>query len=571
MKRFSTGQLKEMRAEACWILKYVLKYKKAVLFYMFVGVSGTLMRLAGSLTSKYVIDAVTLHKAGLLLFMAVLFALTGLGRIVMNGMMTRMLARISLTVNQEILGDVYERILCVQWDAMNRYHSGDLLNRINADVSAVSGSVLGWFPSLITKSVHFLGSFIIIFYYDPIMALIALASAPVTVLLSRTLLKSMRTYNKKMRQAAGDLMSFTDESFQKLQTIKSLNLIDLFKERLKAVQGQYKDIALDYNEFSVRTSVMMSVLGMGISFACMGWGVYRLWTGFITYGTMAMFLQLARSLSADFSALVKMVPSAVGALTSAGRIMEVTDLPEEDGGNQAVIEAVAAEADQGLSVILENVCYAYPECEPVLENLNFQASSGEVVALVGASGSGKTTLLRLILGIIKAQSGNAGLYNNDGTSVPLSGGTRRLMAYVPQGNTLFSGSIADNLRMAAPNASDRELEMVLRSACAWDFVCKLPDGMYSIIGENGQGFSEGQAQRIAIARALLKRAPVILLDEATSALDETTEQKLLENIREYISNCTCIIVTHRTSILKICTRVYHMECDQIKEDASGAD
>lgn len=571
--KIRSGEWKEIWKEVRWIFRYIVKYRNAVIFYILIGVAGTLMGLAGSVTSKYAIDAVTQFKLRLLIISVALFALTGFGTIILDAFMNRMLTKISLRINKEILEDVYYKILDTRWEAMSRYHSGDLLNRLNSDVNAVSGSVLSWVPSLIIRSVHFLGSLFIILYYDPVMGLLALASAPVTVLFSRVLLYRMRDFNKRMRQASSDLMGFTSESFQNIQSIKSFHLTDLFRNRLDRVQSRYIENALEYNEFSVKTSIVMSSLSLLISFLCMGWGVYRLWTGYITYGTMTLFLQLSRTLATDFSTLVKMVPSAISATTSAGRIMEVTDLPKDDHGNEAVIRKLEKESAHGLGITLNNISFSYhndmdrdnADNKKVLEDCSLYAAPGEIIALIGRSGCGKTTLLRIILGLIEMDAGTAEIWANSGARATLGAGSRHLISYVPQGNTLFSGTIEENLKMIAPEASQEELEEALKIACAWEFVQKLPGKMQCVVGEKGTGISEGQAQRIAIARAVLKKAPIILFDEATSALDEETGQHILENIKTNMKNCTCVLVSHRPTSLKICSRVYRLEDCRLTE------
>lgn len=564
-EKIKKGALREMMEEIRWIFRYIIKYRKAIIFYIFIGVLGTLMGLAGSVASKYMIDAVTQRKESLLFLMLGISVMTGVGAIILKAITSKVLANISLVINKEILEEVYFRILNTKWNVMNEYQSGDLLNRLNNDVSMISNSVLGWLPTLIINSVHFLGSLLLILFYDPTMGVFALCSAPVTVFLSRMLIYKMRDYNKKMFQSRSDMMAFTNESFQKIQSIKSLHLIELFKNRLDDVQGKYIKNAVDYNEFSVKTSAWLSFVSLAVSLLCLGWGVFRLWTGHITYGTMTLFLQLAKSLSSDFSSLIQMVPSAISATTSARRIMDITELEKESMGNTENIEAIEAEAERGIGIRLKDILFSYEKGDTVLKDINLTVNPGEIVALMGHSGCGKTTLLRIILGIVTLQNGTAELFTVSGKSEPFGAGTRQLISYVPQGNTVFSGTIADNLRMVDPEASDTKIEEALKTACAWEFVSAMPEGIHSVVGENGTGLSEGQAQRISIARAVLKKAPIILFDEATSALDEETGEIILENIKKKMKNCTCILVTHRTSILKVCTKIYKMRDHEIVE------
>ena len=290
---------------------------------------------------------------------------------------------------------------------------------------------------------------------------------------------------------------------------------------------------------------------------CFGWGVYRLWTGHITYGTMTLFLQLATSLAGSFSALVYMVPSAISAATAAGRLMSVTQLPKE----KYLFEEKAKElirANKGIEVRADEISFQYDTGKKVLQKASFVAKPGEIVAIVGPSGEGKTTMLRILLGLVYAWEGTVTVQDPEGMKVPVSAATRGLFSYVPQDNVMFAGSVAENMRMMKEDATDEQINEALRKACAYEFVHKIPTGLQSPIRENGGGFSEGQIQRLAIARALLSDAPVLLFDEATSALDVATERKILRNVLDRAANKTCIITTHRPSVLSMCDRIYRI-------------
>lgn len=565
-RKISEGALREMQREGLWIFQHMKRYWRGILFYLIVGVVGTLLGLAGSVSSKYLIDGVMFQRRDLLLGMLGLLVLTGLAKIGLDAWSGLYLRRVSLKVQNQLLAQVYRDILNTKWQDTSRYQSGDLLSRLNTDVNTVSAHVLSWLPSLITTGVHCLGSLAIMLYYDATMALIALISAPVSLLLSRVLLVRMRDHNQKMRQVGSEMMGFTDESFQQVHTIKSLHLIPIFQKRLDQVQQRYIQEAEEYNRFSVQASSFMSVLSLMVSVLCMAWGVFRLWNGWITYGTMTLFLQLARSLSRDVAALVRMVPGAISALTSAGRIMEVTELPKEEQGDPQRIASISRQSKHGLSIRLERVDFSYQEGKPVLRECDIKLQPGDYAAIMGRSGCGKTTLLRMILGMLQPDHGVAAISAVDGTCEPLGAGTREWISYVPQGNTIFSGTIADNLRVVAPEATQEQMMKALQVACAWEFVCKLPGGLRGVVGEKGIGLSEGQAQRIAIARAVIKEAPVILFDEATSALDRETGCQILRNIKNYMPYCTCLIVTHRTSILEVCNRIFFMRDGKLVED-----
>ena len=567
IKKIKDGTIKEMYHEAKWIYSYIRNYKMVVIFYIILGIVGTFMSLAGSIASKYLIDAVTGYDSGRIgLIISVIISM-GLGNVAISAVLSRISTKINVKVGNEIRADIYDKIINTDWESMSSYRSGDLLNRLSGDTSTVAGSVIGWIPSLITKSVQFVAILSVILYYDPTMAVLALISAPVTLLVSKVLMKRMRKFNKDIRIVSSEMMSFNQETFSNLQSIKAFNLVNVFSNRLRDVQKKYTDVNLDYNRFSIYTSSFMSVVGMVVSYSCFGWGVYRLWTGHITYGTMTLFLQLSGSLSGAFSALIGLVPSAIAATTAAGRIMEIVELPRENMKDEDLVDRIAVTCDDsGLAVEIDSLNFKYADSEKVvLENANIIANPGEIVALVGPSGEGKTTTMRILLGLLNIGEGRSIIKSNDDLECDISASTRRLMAYVPQEKTMFSGTIAENMRMVKEDASDGEIIEALTAACAYDFVSKLPKGINSKIGERGNGFSEGQNQRLSIARALLRNSPILLLDEATSALDVATERRVLRNIMSLNTNKTCIVTTHRPSVLNMCDRVYKISQTQVTE------
>lgn len=269
---------------------------------------------------------------------------------------------------------------------------------------------------------------------------------------------------------------------------------------------------------------------------------------------------MAGTLSGAFSTLVKLVPSAISAATAAGRIMAVTELPREDRSQDAMAEELLqANRTAGVEVAVEALDFAYRGGGPVFRDAAIHAGPGEIVALVGPSGEGKTTMLRLLLGIVLPQKGAVRLRGlSTGETLAASASTRRLFSYVPQGNTMFAGTVGENLRIMNPTATDKMLWNALELACAGDFVRRMPKGLDSPILEGGGGLSQGQVQRLSIARAILADAPVLLLDEATSALDVATERKVLRNVLTAQRHKTILVTTHRPSVLSICTRVYQI-------------
>ena len=539
-----------------WLSRYTLHYKAEVLWYIFVGILGTVLSLAGSIISKNIIDAVTGADSGGIVVALVFYVLMQLSQIAVRAISGRINAVVSIRVNQQITAQVYDKLLTTDWESLSAYHSGDLLTRIEGDVNTVASGVLGWFPELITRLLQFVGTLAVILYYDPTLALLALLSAPATALMGRYVIKTMRNHNETMRQLSSEMTIFNEESFRHIQLIKSFNRTDAYSDQHRRLQQRYKDASLDYNRFTIRKNTVLSLVGTVVALLCFVWSIYRLQNGFITFGVMTLFLQLSGSVSSAFSALAALVPGAVATATAAGRIMTLMDLPTEEQGDTAAIDAfLTACGDQPLSVQATGVSYRYNDGKDVLTNADFRADGGEIVAIIGPSGEGKTTLLRLLLGIVSPKGGTLQVCAADGTAIPLSPATRKLFSYVPQGNTLFAGTVAENLRLLRPDATDEELYEALRAACAEDFVRRLPQGLDTPVREQS-GFSEGQLQRLCIARALLSDAPILLMDECTSALDLDTERQVLENVLRSRKGRICIVTTHRTSVQEMSRRVY---------------
>lgn len=563
-QKIHEGALREFAQEVKWLWQYIRRYRAAVLIHVLLGVLGILMSLASSVASKFLIDAVTGYHTGTIGGAAAAMVGMMLGNIAMRSISSRVGAVLNVRIQNEVQAEVYGRILSTDWESVEQFRSGDLLNRLNSDAGAVSGSVTGFIPSFVASMVQFVGAFGIMLYYDPTMAVIALLGVPVSVICSRVMVGRMRRYNQQMKAIHSDVISFQEDSFQNLTSIKSFGITALFCRKMEQLQKVYKDAYLDYNLFSVYTSAFMSVVSMAVSAGCFGWGVYRLWSGAISYGSLTMFLQLASTLGGAFSSLIGLVPSAISVSTSAGRIMSVVQLPRE---TCEAADGILQETD--VTACLSGVCFAYQTGERVLQDIDFMAAPGELVAISGPSGGGKTTILRLLLGLVSPQQGTAELIGGSGRRYPVSAATRAAFAYVPQGNSIFTGTIADNLRLTKPEATDDELEEVLKIACAYDFVKELPGGLQYRVGGHGKGLSEGQAQRIAVARALLRKAPILLLDEATSALDEQTEEQMLQNLMQSGIVRTCIFVTHRPGTRKFCTSSYAIRDGQLRSLTQG--
>ena len=553
-------KLTQILQELHWINGYSRRYIWAVCWYVLLGIITTALGLIATIISKDIIDIVTGFQTGFLVWAAIAYISMQVAKIMLSAITGRISAKVQLRVSQDLRADIFEKIINAKWEPLSQYHSGDLIARSSRDADTVASSIMSWMPTLIINSLQFVGTFLILAYYDLTLALLALGCTPLMLILSGVLTKRIRQHSEQMRTIGSEMTSFHAEIFQNIQFLKSLNALDIASQRFSNLQQKQKNATLEFNRFSILISSVLSFMGMIIGGLSFFWSIYRLWTNHITFGEMTLFLQFSGSLAAAFSALVSLIPSAITTATAAGRIMEITELPKEEITDQDDLHHILNTANNGVKLQANNIDFSYNSGKVVFENADFSANPGEIVALIGPSGGGKTTLLRLLLGILTVKNGVIKLQGgNPEITLSASASTRKLFAYVPQGNTLLSGTIAENLRMTNPKASDSDIEEALNDACALEFVKKLPESIYSKIGERGRGLSEGQLQRLSIARALLSDAPILLLDEATSALDIQTERQLLCNITQNRKNRTCIVTTHKKSVLEICDRFYLIE------------
>ena len=572
-KHLKQGTLQKMWAQSRWILQYGRRYWKAMVLYTLLGIVGSGVSLISSLISKDLVDIITGHQTGKLL--ATFAAMIGfsLANILVSQASGYASTFINLKVDSEIKNDIFAKMLVTDWESLTAYHTGDLVTRWSSDASNISSGILNWIPNLIIYTFRFVSALAVVLYYDPTFALFALLGIPFSALLSRPLLRRMRNNNQKSAAMNAKMYGFNQEAFSNIQTIKAFDLIRFYTDRLKSLQTEYIRMRLDFQKMSILTSVLMSIIGFIVSYSCYGWGIYRVWSNAISYGTMTMFLSLSGTLTSSVNSLASLIPTAISLTISAGRLMDIVEMPQEDYSQDSAVEKFGKQHRQeGIGLIMKDLDYTYRTGTNVFSGASMEAYPHEIVALVGPSGEGKTTMLRLILSLLKPQKGSFHICagHNEKEQLAMSPSTRKLFSYVPQGNTMFSGTIAENLRNVKPDATDEEIVEALKLACAWEFVEKLPDGIESEVKERGGGFSEGQAQRLSIARALLRKSPILLLDEATSALDVVTERKVLKNIMQDTYPRTCIVTTHRPTVLNICSRVYAIRdkrCEVLDEEA----
>lgn len=457
---------------------------------------------------------------------------------------------LGIKAQNEMQRQMLDRLLRAEWKGRDHHHSGDITNRLENDVSTVVTFLTETLPNMLSTLLMFLGAFTYLCLMDYMLALITVGMLPIFLLLSRIYISKMRKYTRRIRNFDSKVQSILQETVQNRMLIKTLECGDMVINRLDNRQINLRHHVKRRTRFSVLSNVTLHggfAIGFLIAFL---WSTYRLSQHAITFGAMTAFLQLVNRIQTPAKDLTRLAPAFVAVLTAAERLIELEEMPQEEDG-----ENISLPSPCGIKLC--NVSFGYDDGdENIIDNLSFDFPPGSCTAVLGETGAGKTTLIRLLLGLLKPKYGTITIYNDE-QNHNMSALMRCNMVYVPQGNTLMSGTIRDNLLMADPNATDHDMMDALHTACA-DFVAELPEGLYTTIDEKGGGLSEGQSQRITIARALLRKRSIMLLDEATSALDPETEKMLLTNILKNKEQ-TIIFITHRMAVLEYCDKRLNMD------------
>ncbi|MBR0220042.1 MAG: ABC transporter ATP-binding protein [Clostridia bacterium] len=518
----------------------------AILLISCIGVVNSLLALGVTLVTKSLIDGATSGSSSALwIFGASLVALIVTERL-LNIWSSFLNLKASATLQKHMQSLVTEAVLGKQYAALKGFHSGELVNRIFSDVSVVKSGVLSMLPMMLRIAVSFIGAAAILISMDWRFIPVLIVTSCLSVVFTLVFREPMKQRHKRMQQAEDALHASTQETVENIRVVKAsasekraLNAMNERREHLVKEQVRNGKLSIAMNS------------GMGAMFdlswlVCNLWGCVKIYHGSFTYGSLAALIQLVGRIQAPIANAVSLISRAYGVIASAERLLDVVGLPDEEAGT------TLHSFDE---IRLENMGFRYGDgMEDVLQNVNGVIRQGNFVALTGISGGGKTSLFQLLMGIYKPTEGTVTFVSGN-QAVPASRGTRTLFAYVPQGNMLFSGTLRDNLTMFTDHATDAEISAAIKAACLDELVAEI--GLDAVLGERGVGLSEGQGQRVAVARALLSKAPILLLDESTSALDEATEAQLLKNISA-MRDKTCIIVTHRQAALAICDYTLHL-------------
>lgn len=531
-----------------WLWAHHRRCRLQAIINVVVGLLQVALGLVGVEMLRRLTDIATGSREGSLVLYASLFGGVLLSELLLNILMTWVRAVLSVKTQNLMQQQFFARLLKGRWRGVERFHSGDVLNRLFGDVGDIVGLMTEVLPSIVIIGVQFAASFVYLYVMDSTLALIVVCTAPVFVLLSRFYFHKMRRIVRKIKDSNSALQSIIQESVQHKMVVKVMERTDTMVERLETRQSLLRKQVKSRARFSIVAKSFVNIGFAGGYLVALVWGLFQLEAGIITVGVLMAFTQLISRIQRPLLDMARLLPTLVNSLTSSERLMELEELPLEPQQ-----EPVQLSGKVGLRI--EHVDYQYTERgRHVLRDFSYDFRPGSFTAILGETGAGKTTLIRLLLALIEPSAGKACIYSasspDGGTlkETPVSTATRCNFSYVPQGNTLFSGTIRENLEFGNPDATPQQMYQALHLAMA-DFVQDLPEGIDTRCGEGGGGLSEGQAQRIAIARAILRPCRVLLLDEATSALDIQTERLLLERLKAHFTDTTIIFVTHRLAVV----------------------
>ena len=529
-----------------------------------IGMLGVVLGLASVWAMQRAIDTASGVRDGSIYWAVAVMAILILGEFALSISRVWIKNILGIKAQNRMQQRILARVLRSEWRGREAMHSGDIINRLEDDVKTVVTFLTETLPSTLSTVAMFIGAFVYLLQMDTWLAITTVGILPLFILVSRIYVAYMRTYSRKVRDSDSLVQSLLTEVMQHRMLLKTMEADGQMLNRLDTTQTTLRNWVRKRTAFSVGSNFFLNVgfsIGYLVAFL---WGAIRLHAGTLTYGGMTAFLQLVYRIQGPARDLSRLLPSFVSVFTAAERLMELAEIPEEEQG-----EARPLPAPCGIRFDHVTFNYGAPGQRPTLVDVNYDFPPGSCTAILGETGSGKTTLIRLLLALVRPQKGRVVVYSGangadeangthraNGTHGPygmtevLSPLHRCNFVYVPQGNTLLSGSLRENLLLGNPQATDGEMREALRMACA-DFVEQLPEGLDTHFSEQGGGLSEGQAQRISIARALLRPGSVMLLDEATSALDAETERRVLENIL-HDKQRTVIFVTHRTAVVDYC-------------------
>ena len=541
-----------------WLANHTKPFLPSLSLLLAMDVVTSAVSIAMALINRNIIDTATAggrFTNSIILYVAVLFASLLVGAFS---------SVVSVMINERfafgIRIKVYDSVVRACWDKISKFHSGDIITRLSSDVDIIASGIAEIIPSIISLGVRFIMAFVTLAYFDIGIALFALLMGPVTAVIGIVFGRLLKPLVEKFRQTESAYKSFMQESVANITVFKAFGAEQMATDRMTGLRGERLKWLLKRQRLSAVSSTLLSLSFQTGYMAAFIYSTIRLSRQLITFGTMSVFLTMVSQIQSPIVGLSRMLPQVVSIFTSANRVIEVSSItPEETETAELAPGAVGIEA--------RDVSFSYGQDE-ILKNATLLIEPGEFVSMMGSSGIGKTTFVRLVMSYVSPDEGTMELFDSNGNKAVINAGARKYISYVPQGNTLISGRIIDNIRLGDPAIGEEEMWELLKVVAVDEFVQTTAQGLNTVIGERGLGLSEGQAQRIALARALAKKAPLLILDEATSALDEETEIAVLRHLHEHVKDITCLLITHRTSVLRFCDRCIRIDDKHIIDDSA---
>lgn len=534
-----------------WLWQNSRKARGQALANIAIGLTDVACKLLWVIACKHAIDIATGEAEGSIMNTGIVIGVLMVAEIALRATSNWIHSVVGNKIRNRLRLKIFARLLKCDWLHLYKRHTGDLVNRLEGDVSNITLLITEIIPTTVVVLAQLAASFILLYCMNPLLAMSITVVMPVCLLASRFYVRRMRIYNREVRNSDSRIQAVLQESLQHKEVIKAMEQNSSTEQRLDDLQGELHRHISRRTRFSIGSFTLIQAgFATGYLIALM-WGVCGLRDALITYGTMAAYLQLVGLIQNPTMDLARYIPGIASSLTASERLYELEVIPLEQQGKSIVFKNTAG-------VRFNNVTFSYEEnSRKILNGFSYDFPPESVTAIVGETGAGKTTLLRLLIALTSPREGNIELYNSEERE-EASTLTRGNIVYIPQGNTLISGTIRENLLMGNPNATEDQMREALHIACA-DYVLDLPDGIDSLITESGGGISEGQAQRISVARSLLRHGSIMILDEVTSALDEETELEMLRRLTKEKIGKTLIFVTHRPAVIKHCTQVLKIE------------
>ncbi len=539
-----------------WILSHIRPFIPYLVLLIVMVVTIAYINVEFSLVSKSLIDVATKQSEGNLVNSAVALVVLLVSQLILQVVYTRVHITVSGKLAMSLRSELFYKLLGKDYSEISKIHSGEILNRLVSDVSLLSEKTTEIIPNVFALLSTVIFSFVALYSLDNAFALFCLGCGPIILAAAYIYKKKIKSLHIKCRESDGKVRSHLQETIQNFIVIKAFRKENLMRKNSEKLQ--YKNYKLNVKRATVGiiSNILFFLAMTVVYYAALAWGVYKLSIGAITFGTVTAILGLVGQLQSPFREIAAVLPQTYMVLASADRLIEMEKIPDDES-NEEFIDASSFE-----KIIFENVDFSYGEVK-VLKNVDFTVNKGEFIAICGVSGAGKSTLSKIMLSVIKPDSGTA-LVKAGGNEIAFSSQTRKLFSYVPQGNLILSGTIRDNITFCDENPDEDKLISACTAAQIIEDIYKMPEGFDTILGEKGHGMSEGQIQRLAIARALYYDAPVLLLDEATSSLDIATEDNLLKAIKS-MTDKTCIIISHRKEVMEACDKTYILQNCSLNE------